>query len=96
MLPEVGDVGGSAHDSEEAPFAGYALELVSAAVVELESGPDHQVAQRAGHQHVVRPGQCADPCTDVYADPADVVAAPPGHLTLLLHSGRADQRPAEF
>ena len=27
---------------------------------------------------------------------ADVVAAPPGCLTLLLHSGRADQRPAEF
>jgi hypothetical protein len=32
----------------------------------------------------------------VHGDPADVLAAPPGCLTLLLHSGRADQRPAEF
>ena len=33
---------------------------------------------------------------DVHADPTDIIAAPPGGLTVLLHSGRADQRPAEF
>ena len=82
-------------DGEQPPLARHAFELVSAAVVEFEPGPDHQVAQRAGHQHIVGPGECADPCTDVSGDPADVVAAP-GCLTLLLHSGRADQRPAEF
>ncbi|MDT7759386.1 MAG: hypothetical protein QOH27_5284 [Mycobacterium sp.] len=35
-LPEVGDVGGSAHDGKESPLAGHALELVRAAVFELE------------------------------------------------------------
>jgi hypothetical protein len=39
---------------EEMPLAGHALELVSAAVFELKPGPDHEVAQRAGHQHLVR------------------------------------------
>jgi hypothetical protein len=33
---------------------------------------------------------------DVHGDAADVIAAPPGCLTLLLQIGRADQRPAEF
>jgi hypothetical protein len=36
-LPEVGDVGGSAHDGEKMPFARHALERVSAAVFEFES-----------------------------------------------------------
>ena len=83
-------------DREKPPVAGHAFELVRAAVLEFEPGPDPQVAQRAGHQHIVGPGECAHARADVYGDPADVVAAPPGCLTLLLHSGRADQRPAEF
>ena len=33
------------------------------------------VAQRAGHEHVVRPRQCAHPRADVHGDPADVIAA---------------------
>jgi hypothetical protein len=36
-LPEVVGVRGLARDGEEAPLAGHALELVSAAVFELES-----------------------------------------------------------
>jgi hypothetical protein len=36
MLPEVGDVGGSAHDGEEMPLAGHTLELMSASLLELE------------------------------------------------------------
>ena len=62
-------------DGEQVPFARHALELVSAAIVELEPGPDHEVAQCAGHEHVVRPGQRAHPRADVHADSADVVAA---------------------
>jgi hypothetical protein len=57
------------------PFAGHALELVSAALVKLKPRPDHQVAQRAGHEHVVRSCQCADASPDVHGDAADVVAA---------------------
>lgn len=62
-------------DGEESPFAGHALEPVSPAVVEFEPGPDHQVAQRARHQHLVRPSQCAHPCADVHGNPTDVLAA---------------------
>ena len=62
-------------DGEQMPVAGHTLELVCAAVVELEARPDHEVAQRAGHQHLVRSGQCADPRADVHGDTADVVAA---------------------
>jgi hypothetical protein len=57
------------------PFAGHALEPVSVAVFEFEPGPDHEVAQRAGHEHIVRPGQRAHACTDVHGDPTDVLAA---------------------
>jgi hypothetical protein len=78
------------------PLAGHTLELVNTALLELEPRPDHEVAQRAGHQHVVRTCQRAHPRTNVHGDPADVINAPPGWLTLLLHSGRADQRPAGF
>ena len=42
-------------DREETPFAGHALELMSTALLELEPRPDHQAAQRAGHEHVARP-----------------------------------------
>ena len=62
-------------DREEVPFSGHPLEFVSAAFLELESGPDHEVAQRAGHQHLVRPGQGAHARPDVHANTADVVAA---------------------
>ena len=41
----------------------------------FEPRPDHEVAQRAGHQHLVRPCQCAHARADVYADSADVIAA---------------------
>ncbi len=36
MLPEVGDVGGSARDCEEMPLAGYTLERVRTALLELQ------------------------------------------------------------
>src|SRR5690349_10084535 len=35
------------------PLTCHALELVSAALLELEPWPDHEVAQRARHEHVV-------------------------------------------
>ena len=35
-LPEVGNMGGSAHGGEEMPLAGYAFERVRAAVFEFE------------------------------------------------------------
>ena len=57
------------------PFAGHAFERVSAALLELKPRPDHEVAQRARHQHVVRPCQCADTRADVHGDPTDVIAA---------------------
>jgi hypothetical protein len=41
-------------DGEQVPLAGHALELTSAALLELQSRSDHQIAQRAGHEHVVR------------------------------------------
>ena len=44
-------------DGGQVPLTGHALELVSAALVKLKPRPDHKVAQRAGHEHVVRPGQ---------------------------------------
>ncbi len=66
-------------DGEEAPFAGHTLEFVSAPLLEFESRPDHQVAQGAGHQHLVRPRQGAHPRPDVHSDPTDVLAA---HLAL--------------
>src|SRR5262245_1168437 len=62
-------------DGEEVPFAGHALEFVRATILELQPRPDHEVTQRAGHEHVVRPGQCAHPRSDVHGDAADVVAA---------------------
>src|SRR6516162_7818317 len=62
-------------DGEEAPFAGHALQLVRAAVFGLKPRPDHEVAQRAGHEHVVRPCQSAHPRPDVHADPTDVADA---------------------
>jgi hypothetical protein len=36
MLPEVGGLGALAHDGGDTPFAGHALELMGAAVFELE------------------------------------------------------------
>jgi hypothetical protein len=57
------------------PFAGHALELVSAAILEGKPGSDHEVAPHAGHEHVVRPGQGAHPRADVHANTADVIAA---------------------
>jgi hypothetical protein len=54
--------------------AGHARELVSAAILELESRSDHQVAQRARYEHIVRPCQSAHPRADVHGDPADVIA----------------------
>jgi hypothetical protein len=55
-------------------LSGHALEFVISAVIELEPGPDHKVAQRAGYKHIVRPRQCAHACADVHADPTDIVA----------------------
>jgi precorrin-3B synthase len=89
-------------DGEEVPLAGYALELVSPAIVELEPRSDHEVAQRAGDEHVVRPGQCAHTCPDMYRDPADVVAAdlalagvqPGAHLDAERLHGVADRHRA--
>src|SRR6185295_14606070 len=55
-------------DGEEMPLAGYALELVSAAVVEFEPGADHEVAQRGGHEDVVGPARAlsrAPMCTAI-------------------------------
>ena len=46
-----------------------------APVLELESLPDHQIAQRAGREHVVRPSECAHAGADVHGDFANVVAA---------------------
>ena len=36
MLPEVGHVGGSAHDGEEMPLTRHTLQIMSATVFELQ------------------------------------------------------------
>ena len=61
------------------PFAGHALELVSAALLELEPGTDHEVAQRAGHQHVVRqsPGTTRAPSNIARKPSPDVFTSRP-------------------
>ena len=56
------------------PFAGHPLSSVTA-VVEFESRPDHKVAQRAGHEYVIRLCQCAHARADVHGDPANVFTA---------------------
>jgi hypothetical protein len=63
------------HDGGYVPFAGNAFELVGSALLEFKPRPDHEVAQRAGHEHVVRPGQCAHTRADVYGDTTDVITA---------------------
>src|SRR6476469_4960773 len=68
-------------DGEEMPFAGHTLQIVCAAVLEFQPRPDHQVAQRARHQHVVRPRQCAHPRADVHAEDLALAGMQPGsHL----------------
>ena len=44
-------------DGEESPFAGHALELVRAAVLELQPRPDHQVACWTRARRSDRPGR---------------------------------------
>src|ERR1700756_2150105 len=41
-------------DGGDVPLPGHAFELMGAAVFEFESGPDYEVAQRVGHQYLVR------------------------------------------
>src|SRR3954470_24884074 len=62
-------------DGEQLPVAGHPLQLMCAAVLEFQSRSDHQVAQRARHQHLLRSRQGSDPCADVDRDAADIVAA---------------------
>ena len=59
-------------DGEDAPFARHALERMRTALLEREPRPDHEVAQRAGHQHLVRPGQGAHTRPDVHTGECEV------------------------
>src|SRR5262249_43521675 len=62
-------------DGEQPPLPRHTLELINTALHKLEPGPDHQIAQRAGHQHLVGPRHRANARADVHGDPADVIAA---------------------
>src|SRR3954470_3462762 len=64
----------SALNREQAPLAGHALELVRAAVGELEAGADHEVLDRAGDEHLAGRGLGADASADVHGHAADVVS----------------------
>ena len=63
----------SASNGEEVPLAGDALELVLAAIVELEAGADDEVLDRARDEDLAGAGERRDPCADVDREAGDVV-----------------------
>src|SRR5947209_3563873 len=63
----------------EAPLARHPLECVSAAVLEDEAGTDHQVADRAGDEHLAAARRCAHARAQVHRQTGDV---PVHHLAL--------------
>ncbi len=56
------------------PWAGHALEVVLAAVLEVEAGAGHQVLHGLGDEHLAGPRVRAHAGADVHGDPGDVVA----------------------
>src|SRR4051812_43618075 len=65
---------GSVGDGEELPATRDALEVVLAAIAELNARAGDQIGDRSGDQHFARAGKRANPCADVHADATDVVA----------------------
>jgi hypothetical protein len=61
-------------DNEQAPFTGHALEVVCAAIDELEVGAGDQVLDGAGDQYLIRRGGRCDAGPDMHRDTADIVA----------------------
>ena len=66
---------GSSLDDEQAPFAGYALEAMRAAITELETGACDQVLDRAGDEYLIRVGERCDAGADMHRDADHVVAS---------------------
>src|SRR5215208_399043 len=64
----------AALDGEQPPFAGHALELVRAAIGELDPRPGDQVLDRARDEQLPRPRAGSDARPDMHRDPADVLA----------------------
>jgi hypothetical protein len=48
---------------------------VVAPVLEFETGADHVAAHGIAHEHLIGPGQVADPFGDGHRQPCDVIAA---------------------
>src|SRR2546421_119746 len=69
------------------PFAGDALERVSAAVREPEPRAGDEVAHGARHQDLAGPGERRDAGADVHGDPAELR---PHHLTFARVEAGAD------
>ena len=70
----------SADGGVERPAVGHALELVLAALLELDARPGHEVANGARHEHLVRLGQRGYTCSDVNRDAREAsprAASPP-------------------
>src|SRR5262249_51138591 len=66
-------------DSIEPPAPGTALELVLAALLDLDAGARHEIPDGARDQHLSRPGVRRHARADVHSDAGDGVAA---HLAL--------------
>jgi hypothetical protein len=64
-----------APDGEELPAVGDAFECVGAPVGEVEAGPDEDVFDGTGGEHLVWVGERTDPGSDVHGEPGDGVAA---------------------
>src|SRR5437588_9264333 len=62
----------SSRSRVDLPAVRHALQLVLAAVGELDPGAGHEVLDRPRDQHLVRAGERADACGDVHGDSADV------------------------
>ena len=65
----------SVDDRVELPLAGHALELVDAAVVEVDAGAGDEILDGARDEHLARPGLRGDARADVDGDAGDLVVA---------------------
>src|ERR671930_2095198 len=74
-------------DGKEPPLARHALQLVSAAVLELEPRPRDEVLDGARDEHLARPSLVGDAGSDVDGDPARLPAV---ELALAGMDARAD------
>jgi hypothetical protein len=69
---EGSDPGVWTNELKELPLSGDALQVVQAAIRELEPGPVHEFTHGRGHPDVVRRSQGHDPRGSVDSDSADI------------------------